>query len=267
MNCGLCGGGKNILMFYSGRHKIAKCADCGLIYTDDFKKGSVSYAGEGYFTRENQYVSRWDDFCAILEPLVDKIIRFKPGGKLLDVGAGVGVLLSIAARRGFISKGVEVSEWASAFAREKKGLDVQTGPLEAAQLPDNSFDVVVINHVLEHVERPREMLADARRILKEDGLLAIGAPNIGSFMAGLCGGKWRSLRPEQHIWHFSAETLKRLVVLSGFEVVHFEARENYPVSGWGLKALAKRLINQVSVLSGRSEAMILFARKQAGFRA
>jgi hypothetical protein len=133
MNCGLCGSGKNTLMFSSGRHKIAKCADCGLIYTADFEKGEVSYAGDGYFTR-NQYVSRWDEFCAILEPLVDKIARFKRGGTLLDVGAGVGVLLSIAVRRGFIAKGVEVSEWASAFARDKKGLDVRTGTLEAAQL-------------------------------------------------------------------------------------------------------------------------------------
>lgn len=267
MNCGLCGSGKNTLMFYSGGHKIAKCDDCGLIYTADFEKGAVFYGGKGYFTRENQYVSGWDEFCAMLDPLVDGIARFKPGGKLLDVGAGVGVLLSVAARRGYIAKGVEVSEWASAFAREKKGLDVLSGTLEAAQLPANSFDVVVINHVLEHVERPREMLADARRILKGDGLLAIGTPNIGSVMAGLRGGKWRSLRPEQHIWHFSEKTLKKLAGLSGFEVVHFEARANYSAGGWGLKALAKRLINLVSVLNDRSEAMILFARKQAGFRA
>jgi hypothetical protein len=60
--------------------------------------------------------------------------------------------------------------------------------------------------------------------------------------------------------------MSAMLAKAGFEVVFFEARENYPVAGWGLRALAKRLINQVSVLSDRSEAMIFFARKHDGLR-
>lgn len=261
MNCGLCGSVKNIFVFSSARYKIVKCAECGLMYTEDFTKGRVSYSGDEYFTQQNQYVNRWDEFCFMLQPLLDKIVRFKRGGKLLDIGAGVGVLMFIAAKCGFLAKGVEISEWASAFARDKKGLDVLTGTLETARLTETSFDVVTINHVLEHVEFPGELLKNVRRLLKADGLLVIGVPNIGSFMARLRRGKWLSLRPDEHIWHFSPETLKRLVNRAGFEVVYFESKENNAASSWGPAGMMRRVINRISMWTDRSEAMLVFARK------
>jgi len=233
-----------------------------LIYTASFEDGETSYAEDDYFTRKNQYVNRWSEFCAMFESLLDKVVGFKREGKLLDVGAGVGTLLSVAARRGFAVKGVEVSRWAAAFAREKKGLDILTGSLEDACLEMEAFDVVVINHVLEHVDEPRALMAEVHRILKNDGLLVIGVPNIGSIMAGLQSGKWPSLRPEEHIWHFTPATIKRLVTEAGFTELYFEARENHPVAGWSPKDLLKRAINGVAVLTGRSEAMLLFASKR-----
>jgi SAM-dependent methyltransferase len=261
MNCGLCGSTKNVMFLTTECQRLVKCKECGLIYTDSFGK-SQSYAEEDYFTRKNQYVSRWNEFCAIFESLIDKIVCFKSSGKLLDVGAGVGTLLYVAAKRGFTVQGVEVSEWASAFAREEKGLDVITGTLENTRLETEAFDVIVINHVLEHVDNPRKLLTEVHRLLKNDGLLVIGVPNIGSIMAFLLGSKWQSLRPEEHVWHFSPATLKRLARESGFTELRFESRENYSVTSWRPKALLIRIINCVSVLTGRSEAMLLFATKK-----
>lgn len=263
MNCGLCGSARNVALLTVGSDRLVKCGDCGLIYTDSFEEGVTSYAGDYYFASKNQYVNRWDEFCAKFELLLDKIIRFKRGGHILDVGAGVGTLLSVAARRGFIVQGVEVSEWASAFAREEKGLDVLTGTLEDARLETEAFDVVVINHVLEHVVNPQALLAEVRRILKNDGLLVIGVPNISSIMAVLRGGKWQYLRPKEHIWHFTPGTLKRLATEAGFAELYFEAREKHAVTGWGPKALLIRIINGVAALTDRSEAMLLYATKKA----
>jgi len=262
MNCGLCGSTENVMFLSTECHQLVRCKACGIIYTDSFGK-SQSYAEEDYFTMKNQYVNRWEEFCAIFDSLLDKIVRFKRKGRLLDVGTGVGTLMSVAAKRGFTAQGVEVSEWASAFARKEKGLDVLTGTLEDARFGTESFDVVVINHTLEHVANPRTLLTEVRRILKNDGLLVIGVPNIGSIMARLRGGKWASLRPEEHIWHFTPVTLKRLVAETGFAKLYFEARENYPMTGWRPKALIIRIINGASVLIGRSEAMLLFATKKS----
>lgn len=260
MICGLCGCRNNTALLSVGNHRLVKCVECGLIYTASFKHETVSY-GEDYFSRKNQYVRRWDEFCAMFETLMAKIVRFKRGGKLLDVGAGVGSLLAVAAKHNFNVKGVEISAWAAAFAREEKGLNVFTGTLMDARLEAEAFDVIIINHVLEHVSVPLELLAEVERILKKDGMLVVGVPNIGSIMAGLQGDKWPSLKPEQHVWHFTPETLKRMLILAGFQTVYFEAKENYPVSGWRPKSFVKRLINWFSVLTNRSEAMLFFAQK------
>lgn len=263
MNCGLCGGGDAAPFLEAGGHRLVKCSGCGLVYTGDFDPGKAGYK-EDYFAAKNRYIERWDEFCSIFDALIEKVRAFKPGGKLLDVGAGVGALLTAAKKRGFEARGVEFSAWAAAFARDEKGLDVLTGTLETSGLSPETFDVAVINHVLEHAEAPLELLAEARRVLRADGLLVVGVPNIGSIMAGLQGENWPSLKPEEHRWHFTPETLGALLARAEFEVVFFEAGENYPAAGWGPRSLFRRFINGVSVLCDRSEAMILFAGKKAG---
>ena len=260
MTCCLCGNSGGSVYLAGDGWRLLRCG-CGMIYTDDFAAGALSYAEDEYFVARNEYVQQWDKFTGIFDSLLARIGRYKSGGRLLDVGAGVGTLVAAAGRHGFTASGVEVSEWASRFAREEKGLDVRTGLLEDATLPDGHFDVVTINHVLEHVPQPAALLAEVGRILKDDGLLVIGVPNIGSIMARLKGPKWASLRHEEHIWHFTPATLRRLLAQSGFRELHFESRENHPAAGWGPKDLAVRLIGAIAVASGRSEAMLLFCAK------
>lgn len=260
MTCCLCGK-TEASPFLAGPDWRLVCCSCGMIRTDSFSDRAISYDDDDYFVSRNRYVQQWDMFRRIFEVLMDKIVKFKPGGRLLDVGAGVGTLAAVAQARGFKARGVELSPWASRFAREEKGLDVTTGLLEEARFPDQVFEVVTINHVLEHVVCPQAMLQEIGRILAPDGLLVIGVPNIGSIMARLKGARWASLRPAEHVWHFTPATLRQLVRQAGFAEVHFEARDNYEVSGWGPKDLAVRLINAVAVATGRSEAMLLFCKK------
>lgn len=262
MTCGLCGGGASAPFLDACGRRLVKCSGCGLVRTADFDGSRASYREE-YFSGKQRYIERWDEFTAMFDGLVGRIQAYKRGGRLLDVGAGVGALMTAAKRRGFEVKGVEVSEWAAAFARDEKGLDVHTGTLLNAPFAPETFNLGIVNHVLEHVEAPLELLAGMRRVLKKDGLLVAGVPNIGSLMAAIKGASWASLRPEEHIWHFTRGTLGELLRKAGFEVIRFESRENYPVSGRGLKAAARRLICLVSVLTGRSEAMLFFARKKS----
>jgi SAM-dependent methyltransferase len=261
LNCPICGSAVVNDYLATARHKLVKCVSCGLIRVADFRSEETSYAEDGYFAERNQYVQRWDEFSAIFDNLMAKIARFKRAGRLLDVGSGVGCLISSALRHGYTAQGVELSAWASRFAREEKGLDVFSGLLENAELESGSFDVVVINHVLEHVEKPGSILLEIRRLLKPDGLLVIGVPNIGSIMARLKGEKWASLKPEEHIWHFTPATFRRLVRDTGFKEVWFEAKDNYTVNDWGIKAIIVRGINALARLTNRSEAMLLFCEK------
>lgn len=262
MKCALCGGQAVTPFLNAGSSRMVKCCGCGLVYVGNFKEGATSYAGEDYFTVKNCYAQRWDEFCDLFDGLIEKIIRINGGGgRFLDVGAGVGALMWVAARKGFEARGVEVSQWAATFAREKTGLDVIEGFLDEAGFAAASFEVVTLNHVLEHVPNPRQLLAEVRRVLVDDGLLVVGVPNVASIMARLRRGKWASLRPEEHRWHFAPDTLKRLLREAKFEEVYFEARENYPVVGWGPAKVARRLVNWLAKLTGQSEAMLIFARK------
>ncbi len=262
MNCAVCGCGESAGYLVSGRHRLVRCGECGLIYVPDFEE--PSYSGEEYFLQGKDYVRRWDEFSGIFDALLDKIREFRKEGALLDVGAGVGTLVHVASKKGFAAKGVEISEWASAYARNERGLDVRTGALEEARFDAASFDVVVVNHVLEHVKYPKAMLSEIHRVLRNDGLLVIGVPNIGSIMAKLRGSRWVALLPAEHRWHFTPATLARLVEGMDFEILRLEAKDNPPVAGWGLKDTLRRGINALSVMADRSESMLAFAAKKAG---
>lgn len=261
MNCALCGGAAASPYLKAGGHILVECAGCGLVRTEDFVRPEYR---EEYFSGADRYVARWDEFLAMSAALIAKVRRFRRSGVLLDIGAGAGALMAAAAGHGFTVKGVETSAWAAAYARKEKGLDVFHGTLAEAGPEKGSFDVAVLNHVLEHEPAPLELLAGARSALKDDGLLVVGAPNIGSIMARLRGAAWRSLRPDEHVWHFSRRTLSGMLERAGFEPVYFEARENYPVKGRGPVELVKRSVNFISELAGRSEAMLIFAEKRKG---
>lgn len=259
--CCICGTGDAEPHLAVAGHSLVRCRRCGLLRTAGFDRTGSLYSGDAYFAGEGGYVAREAVFRTIFESLVDRIVRLGGRGALLDVGTGVGILLEVARERGFAVRGVEVSGWAAEYARKEKGLDVATGTLEEARFPDRSFDVVVVNHVLEHLPEPGTSLAEIRRILADNGLLVVGVPNAGSLMAALLGPRWSSWRPEQHAWHFTPATLSALARVAGFRVVRLDARERNPPAGWGVRAIAHRAIDAAAWLAGRSESMLLIARK------
>lgn len=241
--------------------QLIQCESCGLIQTDEFDETGTSYETDKYFVDKNCYLENWEKFSLLFEGMLDKISEYKKTGMFLDVGCGVGCLISCASERGFIAHGVEISTWAASFAREKTGLDVITGSLEDAAFHSDMFDVVVVNHVLEHVLDPGALLREIRRIVKPDGLVVVGVPNADSIMARLAGAQWVSLRPEEHRWHFTPDTIKTLVRKQGLSLLRFEAKDNYAAVGWSLKAIARRAINSIAVVTDRGEAMLVFAGK------
>jgi 2-polyprenyl-3-methyl-5-hydroxy-6-metoxy-1,4-benzoquinol methylase len=142
----------------TGTFQLVQCVSCRLIRVEAFSENDSSYENDEYFVEKNRYVECWDEFCCHFDTLLDKINLYKKCGMFLDVGCGVGCLASRALERGFISQGVEISKWAASFARDEKGLNVVTGSLAEAAHNSESFDVVVINHVLEHVPEPGALL-------------------------------------------------------------------------------------------------------------
>jgi SAM-dependent methyltransferase len=138
-----------------------------------------------------------------------------PPGRLLDVGCGLGHLLSGVDPK-WERHGIEISEYAAEKATAH-GI-IFHGDLEGANYPDRFFDVVTLYHVIEHMEDPERELREIKRVLKPGGWFIVGTPNFDSACARRFGEKFRLLNDATHISLFSAESLRRLLEDNGFSV-------------------------------------------------
>ena len=140
----------------------------------------------------------------------------QPPARLLEIGSGYGLFLDEARRAGYDVRGVELSRTGAEHARQQLGLDVFCGQL--ADAPADPADVVCFWDTLEHVPDPLEFLRQVRRRLAPDGVFALSVPYFSSVPARLLRSKWWTLKPEQHIWHFTPATLRLVAARAGLVV-------------------------------------------------
>ena len=203
-----------------------------------------------------------------------------PPGRVLEVGCGAGARLARLRDSGWDVVGQEVDSLAAEVARKTYGLSVVVAPLESAGFPENSFDAVASNHVIEHVLDPVELLTESCRLLRPGGDLIVVTPNVDSFLHRHFGVCWRALDPPRHLHLFCPRTLSQAAERAGFRDVHCRTsaanafsvatgslflRHNQPanspmVQGVGLWwQLRARLAHAADPLSG--EECVLRARK------
>ncbi|MGC8837726.1 MAG: methyltransferase domain-containing protein [Anaerolineae bacterium] len=141
--------------------------------------------------------------------------------RLLDVGCGAGFLLDAARELGWAVQGVELSPFAAERARQDLGLPVVQGELAEAGFPAGHFDIVVMRELLEHVPDPLALLREARRVLREEGVLFVQVPND---LEGVRARLWRRvwwMIPPLHLYYFDRKTLGALLERAGFRVVRW----------------------------------------------
>lgn len=141
-------------------------------------------------------------------------------GKILDIGAGTGDFLLTAKNDGWNVIGVEPSERAKNIAKQKGISFVE----EISELENNSFDVITMWHVLEHVPNLELQIQELKRLLKPTGTLIIAVPNFKSFDAKHYGEFWAAFDVPIHFWHFSKKAIKTL-----FEKVDMKLEKVLPM--------------------------------------
>lgn len=141
------------------------------------------------------------------------------GGRLLEIGCSHGLYLERVRELGWEVEGLELGEDVVKIATEQRGLQVRQGFFERGLFPGDAYDAVALWHVLEHLPDPMESLIEIRRLLKPDGSLLVGVPNVEGFAAGLARSFYASLDPPRHFTDFSPATLDAFLGKAGFEVV------------------------------------------------
>jgi SAM-dependent methyltransferase len=147
-----------------------------------------------------------------------RIERHAGPGPFLDLGCWVGFTLDEARRRGWEAVGVEPSGFASAYARDRLGLDVRSEGLMTAELPSGHFAATFMGDVIEHVPDAPAALRRVRGLLVPGGVHAMALPDAGSRVARLMGRRWWSVIPT-HVHYFTRRSMATMLDRQGFDVI------------------------------------------------
>ncbi len=221
--CALCGGTSDALLCWNDALQIVRCRACGIVYvnpqpTESALKQHYSAPNlieqdgwSSYFQHQPEQIrALWQRRFADV-----RLWKDGPGTRLLDVGCGYGDFLCEAQRAGWRACGFEFSPAVAKVAREKYGLSVEVGEIFEIGAAENSFDVVTMWHVLEHMRNPLAVLRRVHGFLAPGGVLVIEVPNLNF----LVRKSYRyPLSVTLHLYHFSPATLSALVGKAGFQV-------------------------------------------------
>jgi len=229
--CNLCGSREARLLFRKNGTDFLQCRGCGLEWVHplpDMENLRCLYSSPAYYNTDNisqygysEYVRNKHLYVNLFNRRLDEILLFTGGetGRLLDVGCATGVLLELARLRGWEVHGVDVSTYATSIARDYYNLDVCTGELAGAGYPDDHFDVVVMDDLVEHVADPTALVQECRRILRPGGLLTLNTPNRAGLWHLFMGRRWFHYKQVEHTYFFSPAVMRDLLGRHGFQVL------------------------------------------------
>lgn len=199
--------------------------DIGEMYKDYYTHGFVvKNGGSEWFKRAMRLPGHWID--AILMRCTGirknrKELRYfgmkgLSPGRMLEVGCGRGEKLVIFKQLGWDVVGQDIDPNAVECAVRNCGVDVLCGDLLAMNLEGGQFDVIVANHVVEHVYDIAEMFEEFYRLLKNGGRLIVVTPNTKSLGHKIFRDNWRGLEPPRHLHLFSMNNMRNLLNKTGF---------------------------------------------------
>lgn len=208
-----------------GEYTMSKCENCELVFMDPMPN-EIELAS---FYPEDSYYSYHIDIYkeeGWLKKIMRKILFldftvkdpfFAKVGSILDIGCGNGWTLFQFKKKGWQVAGVEPSKIGAEIGN-KAGLNIFNGDLMGAKFDSNSFDYIRSNHSFEHIHNPNEILSEVHRILKNDGKLLIGVPNIGGVNSKVFKDYWYYLGAPVHTFNYNSKTLCEILIKNGFKI-------------------------------------------------
>ncbi|MBF0480615.1 MAG: class I SAM-dependent methyltransferase [Desulfovibrionaceae bacterium] len=201
-------------------YTIQKCSGCGLIRVSVVTREDLDGFYEFiYFNNESSELIGYKKYSTNYKADRLNYLRFhkdlidlSPGRRLFDVGAAHGLLVKVMQEVGWSAKGIDPSLYATNLAQKEYGVDIQCGTLEEYDFCGQTFDVVTLIGVFEHLVNPRLSLEKIKSILNPGGLLLIVTLNAGRFLHVY------KYKPPEHLYYFNLPQLKQMLSRHGFDI-------------------------------------------------
>ena len=205
---------------------IVECDSCGFHFTNpipDLDKLGSYYESEDYIshsgTKKGIVNSIYHSVRNHTIKQKFKLAKANAQGNfsILDYGCGTGELLNYFKKQGWKTLGLEPSDSARNFGIETHGIEVKN--LDAlSSLKENSFQVISLWHVLEHVVELKNTIQQLKRVLKSNGTLFVAVPNHTSYDAMHYKNEWAAYDVPRHLYHFGPTDIKNLFAQFDFKV-------------------------------------------------
>lgn len=196
---------------------IVKCDSCGFKFTnprpDENKLGGY-YKSDAYISHTNSK----EGFINSVYQTVRKftllkklqlISKYYKTGKILDIGCGTGEFLNICKNARWTAIGIEPDVDARKMAQVNYDLDVRPEH-ELNYLENDSFDIITLWHVLEHVPKLNERIEELKRLIKPNGIIFIAVPNSASLDAKIYAENWAAYDLPRHLYHFTPSDIQSI---------------------------------------------------------
>jgi len=247
--CEICGNKKFKFLFLCkdkslgipGRFNMVKCKKCGFFFINpqpSFKELDRYYEKENYYLNNkirksnqnkkiklrlflyNLYFNKNRNnvllkFLFLPIKFLLRSTKIASNKRILDIGCSLGQFLSEMKECGLEPHGIEPINFDPKIAKE---LNIKKD-LIYAKYKNNYFDVITLNHVLEHINNPNEILKEIKRILNTKGDLIIGVPNKRCLAYLIFGKNWCQLDVPRHLFTYSDKILIKLLRKRGFKIV------------------------------------------------
>ncbi len=259
MRCNNCQSEDIKSLYKLKKYDVVQCRNCGLRFSypplkHDYEEGYFKKEHKEYFSSCKQGYNEEDSpKIKNFKQGLEEIQKFSKKGRIFDIGCATGVFLDICKKNSWNSYGIDISKYATDYAKKKFKVKAEAGEVTKIKNKVKFFDVVSMWDTIEHVENPSGTLKKVRKILKKDGILFISTINEKSLMNffahfiykisfGLIKKPILLLHPEQHLTHFSEESLKDMLNRMGFEIIYKKKLE-VPIDNFERGLLKKKIIS------------------------
>jgi 2-polyprenyl-3-methyl-5-hydroxy-6-metoxy-1,4-benzoquinol methylase len=191
-----------------------------------------------------------------------RVEKYKRNGRILDIGCGRGVFLNVMKKNGWTVAGTEYDRNTAEFITKNFNIHVVTGNPMDWGFPPESFDVITMNHVLEHMPDPKIAIDECSRLLVKGGLLVVAVPNITSLQSSSGKHLWFHLDIPYHLYHFSEEGLASFLEKHSFHQMKIRRFDlEYNPFGWlqtllNLTGIRKNLLYDILKNSNSRNTLI-----------